>query len=353
MSYNYKEALKQDIRNELNYQIETKECTIEEILDPGNREDFIRDLSDLDWITGNHEGYCGDNRDDEKKYQEYIYENIVLLKEAMDWFGQEHTYDPKDEFYNANAWDCRIRCMLLPECFDKVAMEFQTITKQYVLSEEEFDVIDKLQQLSQSPLMISQDENGDFILDIEEQERYELAEGLQMFLDDTIIPNWKELSQTDIHSLLSLTKKLCLPIHKEIEDRHEEDLFIMAEKFSDEIETDDLRKIIDHLNWQLNDRERQQLETLINDHVLKNGIEPAGDAGFVVYRSQENDETRTSYIVGYPIPEDDQWHYTKLTIGAFDAFPLQEDWEPSDEFKANIEEMILEELEKQNVEVQE
>ena len=69
----------------------------------------------------------------------------------MDWFGLEHTYDPKDEFYNAKAWDYRIRCMLLPACFDEVAMEIQTFVEQYVLSEEEFDVIDKLQQLSQFP----------------------------------------------------------------------------------------------------------------------------------------------------------------------------------------------------------
>ena len=112
MSYNYRRAIKHDIREAIednNY---------------GSDEKDFNDWYELLWtddsVTGNASGSYTFNR---AKAYAHVKDNIPLLIEALTEFGYESNYIVNlisDLEYQAETADVIIRCYLLGECLQEV-----------------------------------------------------------------------------------------------------------------------------------------------------------------------------------------------------------------------------------------
>ena len=109
--YDYREAIKEDIRNYIKCNIASPESLDREIL--------YDDLFIDDSVTGNGSGsYTFDT----EKAREYVYGNEHLVKEAVKEFG----CTPEtlvEHFFDYEWMDVTIRCYLLYECIERVVEE--------------------------------------------------------------------------------------------------------------------------------------------------------------------------------------------------------------------------------------
>ena len=111
--YNYLEAIKEDVREYINNEIE--------LSDFGSLEELEEKLNDILWIndsvTGNASGsyYCNS-----WKAEEALSHNWDLLAEALENFGQDGTDILKK---GAEAMDVTIRCYLLGQAIAEVLEE--------------------------------------------------------------------------------------------------------------------------------------------------------------------------------------------------------------------------------------
>lgn len=111
--YNYLEAIKKDVREYINDEIE--------LSDFGSLEELEEKLNDNLWIndsvTGNASGsyYCNS-----WKAEEALSHNWDLLAEALENFGQDGTDILKK---GAEAMDVTIRCYLLGQAITEVLEE--------------------------------------------------------------------------------------------------------------------------------------------------------------------------------------------------------------------------------------
>jgi hypothetical protein len=89
-----------------------------------DREDLEEQLNDLLWtadsVTGNASGSYTFNREEAK---EHVLDNIDLLKDAYDEFGQREQF--AEDFFNENweRMDVTIRCFLLGQVLYEVLEE--------------------------------------------------------------------------------------------------------------------------------------------------------------------------------------------------------------------------------------
>lgn len=111
--YDYRESIKEDIRDYIKCNIASPESLDREIL--------YDDLFINDSVTGNGSGsYTFDT----EKAREYIYGNEYLLKEAV----KEFDCTPEilaEHFFDYEWMDVTIRCYLLYECIDEVINEIE------------------------------------------------------------------------------------------------------------------------------------------------------------------------------------------------------------------------------------
>lgn len=107
--YNYMEAMKEDIKEYINNEVNLKDFTDRDDLE----EKLNEDLWVNDSVTGNASGsyYCNS-----WKAEEAICHNLDLLGEAMSEFGCE-----ADLLEKGAEWaDVTIRCYLLGQAIEKV-----------------------------------------------------------------------------------------------------------------------------------------------------------------------------------------------------------------------------------------
>lgn len=118
MSYDYREAMQDDIREYINNEIDITEYM-------GNRDELEEKLNDDLWtndsVTGNGSGSYTFNS---YKAGEYVKDNIDLCREMI----QEFCIDSEtvaDKFLNEEweYFDVSIRCYLLGECISAVLDE--------------------------------------------------------------------------------------------------------------------------------------------------------------------------------------------------------------------------------------
>ena len=114
--YNYIEAMKNDIRQYMEDN--------ESYLNYTDKEDLAEQLNDQCWIadsvTGNASGSYTFNRAEAK---EHVLDNIDLLKDAYDEFGQREQFT--EDFFSENweRMDVTIRCFLLGQALYEVLEE--------------------------------------------------------------------------------------------------------------------------------------------------------------------------------------------------------------------------------------
>lgn len=114
--YNYIEAMKADVRQYMEDN--------ESYLNYTDREDLAEQLNDLLWtadsVTGNASGSYTFNRWDAEKY---VLDNIDLLKDAYEEFGQREQFT--EDFFSENweRMDVTIRCFLLSQVIADVLEE--------------------------------------------------------------------------------------------------------------------------------------------------------------------------------------------------------------------------------------
>lgn len=115
--YDYRKALKKDIRN----YIEDYEYDIS-----GSKEDVIDDLFDVLWaedsVTGN--GFMGYEENGvllpDDKAKMYVLDNIEIMLEAVQEFGCKESVVPKMIEGDWIWFDITIRCYLLGSCIAEV-----------------------------------------------------------------------------------------------------------------------------------------------------------------------------------------------------------------------------------------
>lgn len=111
--YNYLEAVKEDVREYINNEIELLDfSSLEELEEKVNNDLWIND-----GVTGNVSGsyYCNS-----WKAEEALSHNWDLLAEALENFGQDGTDILKQ---GAEAMDVTIRCYLLGQAIAEVLEE--------------------------------------------------------------------------------------------------------------------------------------------------------------------------------------------------------------------------------------
>lgn len=111
--YNYLEAVKEDVREYINNEIELLDfSSLEELEEKLNNDLWIND-----GVTGNASGsyYCNS-----WKAEEALSHNWDLLAEALENFGQDGTDILKQ---GAEAMDVTIRCYLLGQAIAEVLEE--------------------------------------------------------------------------------------------------------------------------------------------------------------------------------------------------------------------------------------
>ena len=111
MSYNYLNAMTEDIRNYITENINREDYTEDR---DGLEEKLNNDLWTCDSVTGNASGsyYCNT-----WKAEEALAHNWDLLAEALEEFGQDGTDVLKE---GAEAMDVTIRCYLLGQAIAEV-----------------------------------------------------------------------------------------------------------------------------------------------------------------------------------------------------------------------------------------
>jgi hypothetical protein len=112
-NYNYYEAVKEDIRDYINNEID--------FTDFENLQELEEYLNETLWVddsvTGNGSGSYTFNI---WRAQEYLSHNWDLLAEALEVFGQEEV----NAFAKGAEWcDVTIRCYLLNQCISEVLEE--------------------------------------------------------------------------------------------------------------------------------------------------------------------------------------------------------------------------------------
>lgn len=120
MNYDYRQAMREDVRTAIKEKEEWIGKTITEAYE--DKEEAYDQLFDDMWVndsvTGNGSGSYTFNR---YKAEEYLTHNWELLGEALEEFGG----DLKDTFDNGGveALDVTIRCYLLPEILAEIIEE--------------------------------------------------------------------------------------------------------------------------------------------------------------------------------------------------------------------------------------
>ena len=124
--YNYMEAMKDDIKEYINNEVNLKDFTDRDELE----EKLNEDLWVEDSVTGNASGsyYCNS-----WKAEEAICHNLDLLGEAMKEFGCE-----VDLLEKGAEWaDVTIRCYLLGQAISEVLDEMEEELEEIVADDEE------------------------------------------------------------------------------------------------------------------------------------------------------------------------------------------------------------------------
>lgn len=112
--YDYREAIRNDIREYIN-----DEITLTDYADRDELEEYLQDeLWTVDGVTGNASGSYTFNA---WKAEEYLCHNLDLLREALDEFGG----DALKMLESPEAADVTIRCYLLAECIAEVLDEME------------------------------------------------------------------------------------------------------------------------------------------------------------------------------------------------------------------------------------
>lgn len=134
-NYNYREALKQDIRDyiEDNYIIdelaEIARYSIDDLFEKLNDELWIEDS-----VTGNGSGSYTFNR---YEAEEYVIDNIPLCTDACEEFGiDSKTFCEKILNKDWEYLDVTIRCYLLNECLIDVLNELGPEIEEYFNEKE-------------------------------------------------------------------------------------------------------------------------------------------------------------------------------------------------------------------------
>lgn len=124
-TYNYMEAIKEDIKDYINEEVTLSNFSDREELE----EKLNEDLWTVDSVTGNASGsYTFDTYTAE----EYICHNLDLLAEACEEFG---ILDPLKE--GAESCDVTIRCYLLSQAIGEVLDDMEEELEEVFTSEEE------------------------------------------------------------------------------------------------------------------------------------------------------------------------------------------------------------------------
>lgn len=114
-AYDYREAIKNDILDYIEYNIDFEDF---EDLDELS-EQLNSDLWAYDGVTGNGSGSYTFNA---YQAEEYLCHNLDLLGEALEEFGSGEDYLINN---GAEACDVTIRCYLLSECISEALEEIE------------------------------------------------------------------------------------------------------------------------------------------------------------------------------------------------------------------------------------
>lgn len=121
--YNYREEMKKDIINEIRENIENGYYSTEGFEDADEFAEFLNlELFTNDSVTGNASGSYTFNS---YRAKEYIFDNMDLLKEAVEMFGDA---DRIGELFLNEDWetmDVTIRCYLLNEMIAEALEEIE------------------------------------------------------------------------------------------------------------------------------------------------------------------------------------------------------------------------------------
>ena len=124
--YDYKEAVKDDVREYIDNEIDLNDYT--------DRDDLEEDLNERlfcnDSVTGNASGSYTCST---WKAEEYICHNLDLLGDALEEFGCDGSYITEK---GSEACDVTIRCYLLPEAIREVLDELEA-DGELIFGEEE------------------------------------------------------------------------------------------------------------------------------------------------------------------------------------------------------------------------
>lgn len=119
MAYDYREEMKNDIKEWIKYNREDLEIT------PDNRDEVFEEIEEQLWVedsvTGNASGSYTFNR---YKAKEYVEENYKLVITALKEFGYDLNHlDKKIEDEEWEYLDVTIRCYLLNDVLSEVLDE--------------------------------------------------------------------------------------------------------------------------------------------------------------------------------------------------------------------------------------
>lgn len=114
--YNYYEAVKNDVMEYINYEIDLNEWKDNR---EGLEEKLNEDLWTVDSVTGNGSGSYTFST---WKAEENLCHNLDLLEEALDEFGSDKGYLLEE---GAEAADVTIRCYLLAPTIEEVLDELE------------------------------------------------------------------------------------------------------------------------------------------------------------------------------------------------------------------------------------
>lgn len=128
MRYDYYEAVKEDVRNYCNEEVDLTALSI------SDREELEEYLNDTLWtedsVTGNASGsYTFSSYEAE----EYVMHNLDLLAEAIEEFGGDVDFLKN----GVEACDVTIRCYVLSSCISEVLDEMEEELEQYFNELEE------------------------------------------------------------------------------------------------------------------------------------------------------------------------------------------------------------------------
>lgn len=133
MSYNYMDAMVEDIKDYIEDEVELSDYT--------DLEDFRDKLNDDLWVddgvTGNASGSYTFNS---WKAKEYVIDNMDLVAEMADEFGVDNA--TLGEKFREGAWeyfDVSIRCYLLGQAIEQALEELDITEDSFSEEEEEED----------------------------------------------------------------------------------------------------------------------------------------------------------------------------------------------------------------------